>query len=116
MAKNISEKILKLQVDTKQLKIEIENLNKQGKSSQEIFDKLGSKFQELVDTALKLADSSKRSFGQTKDLDGYKDRLTKINTALTGISSSYKSVANAASQANNEQLSGFKKLQSLLCD
>ena len=113
MATDINKRILQLQVDTKQLKIEIENLNKEGKSSQEIFDKLGGKFQDLVDTALKLADSSKRSFGQTKDLDGYKDRLTKINTALTGIGASYKSVANAAAQANNEQLSGFKKLQSL---
>ena len=115
MAQSVNDRILKLQIDTKKLKIEIEDLNKQGKTSKEVFDELKNKFEELVASAIKLADSSERSFNAKKkqDVKEYRDRLTKVNSALTSISSSYKSVANAAQQTNNEQLSGFKRLQAL---
>lgn len=113
MAKNINDRILQLQVDTKKLKIQIEELNKEGKTSQQIFDKLSGEFEKLVDSSIKLADSSKRSFGQKKDLEEYKSRLTKINTALTGIGSSYKSLDRIIQQSNDEQMNAFKRLESL---
>lgn len=108
MAKDINGRILQLQVDTKELLIQFKKLNGEGQSAQKIFEQLGDKFKTLVTQSTSLADSSSRSFSQTKNLETYKDRLTKINSSLTSISSSYKTMEGAASKANDVYQEGFR--------
>jgi len=108
MAKDINSRILQLQVDTKELLIQFKKLNQEGQSAEQIFEKLGDKFKNLVTESDKIAESSKRSFSQTKNLEEYKNRLTKINSSLTSISSSYNSMQNSAKKANDVYQEGFR--------
>ena len=108
MAKDINSRILQLQVDTKELLIQFKKLNQEGQSAEQIFEKLGDKFKNLVTESDKIAESSKRSFSQTKNLEDYKNRLTKINSSLTSISSSYNSMQNSAKKANDVYQEGFR--------
>ena len=82
-----SEKILELQLKLNKVVLELKNMTEEGKGSVAEFEKLKKKFEELAGVVKGAEGSVNRSFGQTKDLEKYKDRLQQLITAFNKIKS-----------------------------
>jgi hypothetical protein len=109
MAKDINEKVLDLQINLKQLQIELRKIAESGGISTKEFDKLKVKFEQLLKSAVGLESSFNRSFGQTKDLETYKNRLQQLVTALNAIKTANNQIDTAVKKQIDEQAKKRKK-------
>jgi len=109
MAKDINEKVLDLQINLKQLQIELRKIAESGGVSTKEFEKLKGKFEALLKSAIGLESSFNRSFGQTKDLETYKQRLQQLVTALNSIKTANNQIDTEVKKQIDEQAQKRKK-------
>ena len=104
-----SEKILELQLKLNKVVLELKNMTEEGKGSVAEFEKLKKKFEELAGVVKGAEGSVNRSFGQTKDLEKYKDRLQQLITAFNKIKSANNEIDRQVKKQTEEQTRRRKK-------
>ena len=90
MADSVDKRIQDLQVSVKQFQLGVKDVVENGEKAKKTYADLLKEFKEITANAEKLVTASKNSFSQTKDTKQYLSFLTKVNTGLGNISSSYK--------------------------
>ena len=106
---DVNKSIQSLTINVKEIQLQIKKLYEEGQSAEKVFDKVKDSFQNITKEAIKLTESSKQALSK-KDPEAYAKAITKINSLLGQLISSYKGVTSAANQANAEYEAGFKKL------
>lgn len=104
-----SEKILQLQLELNKVVIELKKMTEEGKGSIAEYEKLKKKFEQLAGVVKGAEGSVKRSFGQTKDLEKYKDRLQQLITAFNKIKSANNEIDRQVKKQTEEQTRRRKK-------
>lgn len=98
-----SEKILQLQLELNKVVLELKKMTEEGNSSVAEFEKLKKKFEQLAGVVKGAEGSVKRSFGQTKDLEKYKQRLQDLITAFNKIKSANNEIDRQVKKQTEEQ-------------
>jgi len=104
-----SEKILQLQLELNKVVLELKKMTEEGNSGVAEFEKLRKKFEQLSGVVKGAEGSVKRSFGQTKDLEKYKDRLQQLITAFNKIKSANNEIDKQVKRQTEEQTKRRKK-------
>ena len=104
-----SEKILDIQTKLNKVVLELKNMTEEGKGSISEFEKLRKKFDELAQSLKGAENSVNRSFGQTKDLEKYKDRLQQLITAFNKIKSANNEINREVKKQTEEQAKRRKR-------
>ena len=90
MADSVDKRIQDLQISVKQFQLGVKDVVENGEKAKKTYKELLEEFNKLSIQAERLVAASKNSFSQTKDSKQYLSFLTKVNTGLGNISSSYK--------------------------
>ena len=98
MADSVDKRIQDLQISIKQFQLGVKDVVENGEKAKKTYKELLEEFNKLTSTAERLVTASKNSFSQTKDSKQYLSFLTKVNTGLGNISSSYKRLEKTEKQ------------------
>ncbi len=94
MADSVSNRIEKLEISIKKFQLGVKDVVENGEKAKKTYRELLEEFNKLTSTAERLVTASKNSFAQPSTTSKqYLSFLTKINTGLNNISSSYVKLA-----------------------
>ena len=109
MADSVDKRIQDLQISVKQFQLGVKDVVENGEKAKKTYKELLEEFNKLSIQAERLVTASKNSFSQTKDSKQYLSFLTKVNTGLGNISSSYKQLEKTEKQTLNRRQEIQKK-------
>ena len=109
MADSVQKRIQDLEISIKEFQLGVKDVVENGEKAKKTYRELLSEFKKLTSTAENLAASSKKSFSQTKNNSQYLSFLTKVNTGLGNISTSYKALEKNEKNSLNKRQEIQKK-------
>lgn len=108
MADSVSKRIQDLEISVKKFQLGVKDVVENGEKAKKTYKELLEDFNKLTATAERLVTASKNSFAQPSTTSKqYLNFLTKINTGLNNISSSY----NKLDKAEKKTLSRRQEIQ-----
>ncbi len=107
MADSVGKRIQELEVSIKKFQLGVKDVVDNGEKAKKTYKELLEEFNKIASTAERLVTASKNSFSQTQNNKQYLSFLTKINTGLNNISSSY----NKLEKAEKKSLSKREEIQ-----
>ena len=109
MADSVSKRIQDLEISVKKFQLGVKDVVENGEKAKKTYKELLEDFNKLTLTAERLVTASKNSFSQTQNSKQYLSFLTKVNTGLNNISSSYKKLGKTEKETLNRRQEIQKK-------
>ena len=109
MADSVSKRIQDLEISVKKFQLGVKDVVENGEKAKKTYKELLEDFNKLTLTAERLVTASKNSFSQTQNSKQYLSFLTKVNTGLNNISSSYKKLEKTEKETLNRRQEIQKK-------